>query len=50
MWLLCPAFDADRQRLDLGASLDELVRLPARAQVLLRIILGVKKKKKKQQL
>ena len=39
LWLRCPAFDADRQRLDLGASLDKLVRLPARAQALLRIIL-----------
>ncbi len=39
LWLRCPAFDADRQRLDLGASLDELVRLPERAQALLRIIL-----------
>ncbi len=38
LWLRCPAFDADRQRLDLGASLDELVRLPERAQGLLRII------------
>ncbi len=26
LWLRCPAFDADRQRLDLGACLDELVR------------------------
>ncbi len=39
LWLRCPAFDADRQRLDLGASLEELVRLPERAQALLRIIL-----------
>ncbi len=39
LWLRCPAFDADRQRLDLGASLDELVRLPVRTQELLRIIL-----------
>ncbi len=39
LWLHCPAFDADRQRLDLGASLDKLVRLPERAQALLRIIL-----------
>ncbi len=28
LWLRSPAFDADRQRLDLGAPLDELVRLP----------------------
>ncbi len=39
LWLRCPAFDADRQRLDLGASLDELIRLPVEAQTLLRIIL-----------
>ncbi len=39
LWLRCPAFDADRQRNDLGVSLDELVRLPDRAQALLRIIL-----------
>ncbi len=39
LWLRCPAFDADRQRLDLGASLDELVRLPVSAQALLRVIL-----------
>ncbi len=38
LWLRCPAFDADRQRLDLGASLDELVRLPERAQALFWII------------
>ncbi len=37
--LRCPAFYADRQRLDLGAFLEELVRLPERAQALLRIIL-----------
>ncbi len=40
LWLRCPALDAHRQRLDLGASLDELVRLPAKAQALLRIMLG----------
>ncbi len=39
LWLRCLAFDADRQRLDLGASLNELVRLPERAQALLKIIL-----------
>ncbi len=39
LWLRCPAFDADRQRMDRGASLDELVRPPERAQALLRIIL-----------
>ncbi len=38
LWLRCPAFDADRQRLDLGASLDELLHLPVRAQALLRIM------------
>ncbi len=37
--LRCPAFDADRQRLDLGAPPDELARLSERAQALLRIIL-----------
>ncbi len=35
LWLRRPAFDADRLRLDVGASLDELVRLLARAQTLL---------------
>ncbi len=44
LWLRCPAFPAERQRLDLGTSLNELARLPERAQALLRIILGVKKK------
>ncbi len=39
LWLRCPTFDPDRQRLDPGASLDELVCLPARAQALIRIIL-----------
>ncbi len=39
LWLRCPAFDADCQGLDLGASLDELVPLPVRAKALLRIIL-----------
>ncbi len=39
LWLRCPVFDADRQKLDRGASPDELVRLLARAQALLRIIL-----------
>ncbi len=39
LWLRCPAFDADRQRLDLKAPLDERIRLPAEAQPLLRIIL-----------
>ncbi len=32
LWLRCPAFGAHCQRLHLGASLDELVCLPARAQ------------------
>ncbi len=31
LWLRCQAFDADCQRLDLGASLDALVCLPAKA-------------------
>ncbi len=47
LWLRCSALDADRQRLNLGASLDELVCLPTIAQALLRIILRVMKRKKK---
>ncbi len=39
LWLRCPAFDADRKWLDLGASIDELTRFPMRAQALLWIIL-----------
>ncbi len=39
LWLRCPAFDVNRQRLNIGASLGALVRLPERAQALLRIIL-----------
>ncbi len=39
LWLRCPAFDADRKRLDLGESIDELTRFPTRAQTLLWIIL-----------
>ncbi len=35
----CPAFYADRKRLDLGESIDELTRFPTRAQTLLWIIL-----------
>ncbi len=35
-----PAFDADRKRLDLGESIDELTRFPLRAQALRWIILG----------
>ncbi len=38
LWLRCPAFDADRTRLDLGESIDELTRFPTRAQTLLWII------------
>ncbi len=38
-WLRCPAFDADRKRLDLGLSINELTRFPMRAQALLWIIL-----------
>ncbi len=39
LWLRCAAFDADRKRLDLGESIDELTRFPMRAQALLWIIL-----------
>ncbi len=39
LWLRYPALDADRQRLDIEASTDELMRLPVEAQALLRIIL-----------
>ncbi len=39
LWLRCPDFGADRQRLDLRASLAEIVRLPERPKALLRIIL-----------
>ena len=39
LWLRCPAFDADRMRLNLGVSIDELTRFPLRAQALLWIIL-----------
>ncbi len=39
LWLCCPAIDADRKRLDLGVSIDELTRFPTRAQTLLWIIL-----------
>ncbi len=34
LWLRCPTFDADRKRLDLGASIDELTRFPVPAQAL----------------
>ncbi len=39
LWLRCPAFAVDHQRLHLGASLGELVRLPTRSEELLGIIL-----------
>ncbi len=39
LWLRTPAFDTDRKRLDLGVSIDELTRVPSRAQALLWIIL-----------
>ncbi len=38
LWLHYLAFDADSQRLDLGASLDELIHLEAKANAFLRII------------
>ena len=38
LWLRCPAFIAERQRLDLGRTFDELVRLPCASLALLRII------------
>ncbi len=39
LWLRCPAFDADRKRLDLWLSINELTRFPLRAQAFLWIIL-----------
>ncbi len=39
LWLRCPAFDADRRRLDLGVSIAELTRFLARAQALLGLLL-----------
>ena len=38
IWLPCPAFIAERQRLCLGRTFDELVRLPCASLALLRII------------
>ena len=38
LWLRCPAFIAERQRLCLGRTFDELVRLPCASLALLRII------------
>ena len=38
LWLRCPAFIADRQRLGLGRTFDELVRLPCASLALLSII------------
>ena len=37
-WLRCPAFIAERQRLGLGRTFDEFVRLPCASLALLRII------------
>ena len=37
-WLRCPAFIAERQRLGLGRTFDELVRLPCASLALLRIM------------
>ncbi len=39
LWLRYPAFDADRKRLDLGESIDELTRFPMPAQALLWLTL-----------
>ncbi len=39
MSLHCSAFDVNRQRLDLGASLDKLIHFPAKAKALRRVIL-----------
>ena len=38
LWLRCPAFITERQRLGLGRTFDELVRLPCASLALLRII------------
>ena len=38
LWLRCPAFIAERQRLGLERTFDELVRLPCASLALLRII------------
>ena len=38
LWLRCPAFIVERQRLGLGRTFDELVRLPCTSLALLRII------------
>ena len=38
LWLRCPAFIAEHQRLGLGRTFDELVRLPCASLALLRII------------
>jgi len=38
-WLRCPTLDAARQRLNLGRSFDELVRLSIAPLALLKIIL-----------
>ena len=38
LWLRCPAFIAERQRLGLGRTFDELMRFPCASLALLRII------------
>ena len=38
LWLRCPAFIAERLRLGLGKTFDELVRLPCASLALLRVI------------
>ena len=38
LWHRCPAFIAERQRLGLGRTIDELVRLPCASLALLRIV------------
>ena len=38
LWLRCPAFMAERERLGLGRTFDELVHLPCASLALLRII------------
>ena len=40
LWLRCPAFIEERQRLGLGRTFDELVRLPCASLALQRIIFG----------
>ncbi len=40
LWHICPAYDADHNRLDIEESIDELTHFPTRAQALLWIILS----------